>query len=227
MNGTITIPCVELPKIPEIPGITLLGGAELKGFLDFSAGAPTDCKITFNLLLQLAPLLASMACLLKILKAITALSDGIQNPSKIPDIPGAIADLAKCIPIPGLEIYLMIKGILELVLRFLSCFIENLESILSFQASIDLSAADDNPVLRATLICAQDSGKAAMDNMMLSLRPLEPILKMTKSLIGLAQLPINLPDLSNVSASGDVGLSIASLRKAVDDLKQAVQSIPG
>ena len=73
---------MSCPTIPDIPAISLLGGAELRGFLDFSAGAPTDCKLTFNLLLQLAPLLASMACIFKILKAITALADGIQDPDE-------------------------------------------------------------------------------------------------------------------------------------------------
>ena len=37
----------------------------------------------------------------------------------------------------------MVKGILSLVVRFLSCFIDNLESILKFQATIDLSAAEE------------------------------------------------------------------------------------
>jgi hypothetical protein len=227
MNDTVTIPCVDLPKIPEIPGITLLGGAELKGFLDFSAGAPTDCKITFNLLLQLAPLLASMACIFKILKAVTALADAVQDPSKIPSIAGAITDLAKCIPVPGIEFYLMIKGILSLVIRFLSCFIDNLESILKFQATIDLGPAEGNPVLRETLICAQHNSQASMDNMMLSLQPLQPIMKVATMLLGMANLNVQLPDLNNVSASGEATQTIASLKQAVNQLKQAVASIPG
>ena len=159
MNDTLA-PCFTLPTI-DIPSISLLGGAELKGLADFSLGAPTDCKLTFNLLLQLAPLLASMACIFKILKAITALADGIQDPAKIPSIPGAITDLAKCIPLPGIELYLMIKGILSLLVRFLSCFIGDLESIVKFQATIDLTAADGNPVLHGWLICAQNNAKQA------------------------------------------------------------------
>jgi hypothetical protein len=227
MNATLTVPCVELPKIPEIPAISLLGGAELRGFLDFSVGAPTDCKLTFNLLLQLAPLLASMACIFKILKAITALADGIQDPSKIPSIPGVITDLGKCIPVPGIQFYLMIKGILSLVVRFLSCFIDDLESILKFQATIDLSAADGNPVLRDTLICAQNNAQTSMDNMMLSLQPLEPILKVATMLIGMTPLGIKLPDVSTLTASADKIEVVASLKQAVDQLKQAVDSIPG
>jgi hypothetical protein len=190
-------------------------------------GAPTDCKLTFNLLLQLAPLLASMACIFKILKAITALADGIQDPAKIPSIPGAITDLAKCIPLPGIELYLMIKGILSLLVRFLSCFIGDLESIVKSQATIDLSAADGNPVLHDWLICAQNNAKQSMDNMMLSLQPVQPIMNVTAMLIGLAKLPIQLPDLSNLSLGADANLTIASLKQSVDTLKSAVASIPG
>ena len=146
---------------------------------------------------------------------------------KIPSIPGAITDLAKCIPVPGIEFYLMIKGILSLVVRFLSCFIDSLESILKFQATIDLSAADGNPVLRDTLICAQNSAKASMDNMMLSLQPLEPILKVATMLIGMTPLGIKLPDISTVSASADTTEVVTSLKQTVDQLKQAIDSIPG
>jgi hypothetical protein len=227
MNTTVTYPLVELPKITAIPTISLLGGAELKGFPDFSAGAPTDSKLTFNLMLQLAPLLASMACIFKILKAVTALADAVQDPTKIPSIPGAINDLIKCLPVPGIESYLMIKGILNLVIRFLSCTIDNLENVLEFQATIDLSAADGNPVLRDTLIRAQDSAKTSMDNIMLSLQPLEPIQKVATMLIGMTPLGIKLPDVSAITASADTTEVVTSLKQAVDQLKQAVDSIPG
>jgi hypothetical protein len=235
MSDTLTIPCVELPKI-DIPSISLLGGAELKGFADFSLGAPTDCKLTFNLLLQLAPLLASMACIFKIFNVFVKLEDFLNAatnppfkdlPGTVPGVVDAIAELKKCIPIPGIDLYLMITGILKLVVDFLSCFIDSFGSILEFHASIDLSAADDNPVLRAGLVCAQHNAKQSMDNMMLSLQPLQPIMKVATMLIGLAKLPIQLPDLSNLSVSADANVTIASLKQAVDALKSAVASIPG
>jgi hypothetical protein len=235
MNDTVTIPCVELPKIPDIPGISLLGGAEIKGFMDFSLGAPTDCKLTFNLLLQLAPLLASLACILKIFNVIVKLEDfvnAVKPPfdklvDVVPGLISAIGELKKCVPIPGIDLYLMIKGILSLVLRFLSCFIDTLEGILQFQATIDLTAADDNPVLRDTLICAQDSAKASMDNMMMSLQPLEPIMKVATMLLGLAQLPVQLPDFATITLSADATQTVAALKHSVDALKKAADSIPG
>ena len=69
------IPCVELKPLGDIPEIKLLGGVDLQAFVDVSAGPPTDCKLTLNLMLQLAPLLASMACLFKILDVISKIKD--------------------------------------------------------------------------------------------------------------------------------------------------------
>jgi len=235
MNDTVTVPCVKLPQI-DIPSISLLGGVEIKGFADFSLGTPTDCKLTFNLLLQLAPLLASMACIFKIFNVIVKLEDFLNAATSPPfnDLPGtvpavidAITELKKCIPIPGIELYLMITGILKLVLDFLSCFVDTLSSIVEFHASIDLNAAEGNPVLQAWLGCAQDNAKESMDNMMVSLQPLQPIMKVATMLIGLAKLPIQLPDLSNLSLDADASVTIASLKQAVDTLKSAVASIPG
>ena len=228
--------CVELPKIPKIPNIELLGGVELKGFLDFSLGSPTDCRITFNLLLQLAPLLASMACLFKILNVISKLEDFVKAvappfdklPSVVPGLLDAIAQLSGCIPalqIP--QLFIMIKGLLALVIDFLSCFINQLDSILSFQAKIDFKAAEGNPALIAELTCARDNAKTAMDNMMLSLQPLEPIFKAISMVGGIAGLSLNLPDLSSVSAGPVQVQVISNLKQTVDQLKQVVSAIPG
>jgi hypothetical protein len=236
MSATISTPCLKLPKLPQIPNIKLMGGAELKGFADFSLGPPTDCKLTFNLLLQLSPLLASMACLFKILNVFSKLkdfADAAKNPFKLvdaaPGLIGAIGELSHCIPALALpDFVLMIKGILNLVISFLSCFLNQLDDILKFQASIDLKSAEGNPTLKATLLCAQDNAKTSMDNLMMSLQPLEPILQMVGVVVGIAGLPaLELPDVASISSSTDQTQTIESLAKAVDSLKTAISSLPG
>jgi hypothetical protein len=232
----VNIPCVDLPTI-EIPNLTLIGGAELKGFLDFSAGTPTDCKLTFNLLLQLAPLLASMACLLKVLDVIGKLKSFVEavpsiDPSKIgkavPDLIEAIDKLSGCIP--GLPKFnfsaaLMIKGMLQLVIKFLLCFITQLESLIQFQASLDFKAAEGNPALQASLACARDNAQTSMDNLMLSLQSIQPVISVAGSVAGLAGAPINLPDLSSVSG-GDHAQAITSLRQSITALNSAISALP-
>lgn len=237
MEDNDSVACLELPKIPEIPTLSLLGGAELKGFLDFSLGAPTDCKITFNLLLQLGPLVASMACLLKILDVIGKLQkfveavpslDPIAIGKAVPELIGAIGKLSGCIPgLPDFNFsaVFMIKGMLELIINFLLCFISQLESIISFQASIDLEAAEGNPVLIASLTCALDNAQTSMDNLMLSIQPLQPILMTITTVAGLAGQSITLPDLSSISAGRDQTQALTSLREAVAGMQRVIEAL--
>src|SRR6266850_5674336 len=67
-------PCIDLslPK-PSPMQITLPTGAVIKAVNDISKGIPTDCSMSFNLLIQLQPFLASFECLLRILKLLGAL----------------------------------------------------------------------------------------------------------------------------------------------------------
>lgn len=239
MNNGKNEPCVKFPEIPEIPSIQLLGGAELKSFIDFSQGMPTDCKLTFNLLLQLSPLLASMACLLKILDVIGKLQKfftdlvGQDDPlsklgkaiGDIPELLKAMDKLSNCIPLPGVaipQIILMIKGILQLIINFMSCFLSQLDSIVRFQASIDLKAADGNPVLLASLQCARENSKISMDNLMLSLQPIQPLLDMVSMVGSIVGPPLNLPKISDISVNQNHAEVITSLREAIEKMKQVI-----
>lgn len=230
------IPCVELPKLGELPKIPLLGGAELNAFIDVAGGAPTDCKLTFNLLVQLGPLFASLACLFKILDVIGKISDfatAVPDPVKlgkaVPALVGAIADLQSCIPplqIPNL--LRMLKAILMLILNFLACVLEQIDSVLKFRATIDLDGAADNPALLKTLTCAQNTADAAMGNVMASLKPIAPLMNVVKLIAGIAMPGLALPDLASLSAEGsDVERTVASLESTVKSLRDVVASIPG
>lgn len=231
-----SVTCAKLPKLQGIPNITLLGGAEIKAFADFSQGMPTDCKLTFNLLLQLSPLLASMACLLKILNVIGKLQAFVEAakppftdlPGTIPDLLAAIGALKDCIPALAIpQIVFMLKGMLQLIVNFLDCFISQLDSIVKFQASIDLTQAEGNPVLRESLLCARDNAQASMDNLMLSLQPVQPILSMVTNVASIAGQSISLPDLSGVGGGADPAQVVTSLRDAIASLKNVIASLPG
>ena len=231
------LPCVELKPLGDIPEIKLLGGAELQAFVDVAAGPPTDCKLTLNLLVQIAPLLASTACLFKILDVISKIKDFadgakdldiVKLGTAVPKLIDAITKLEGCIPalqIPRLV--LMVSGILKLVIRFLSCFINQLESIIEFRASLDFAAADGNPVLKEALTCAQNSADAAQENLLKSIGPLKPVLDIVGMVGGLAGLSLELPDTASLSAGGDVTSTIASVKQAIDSLQNIADNLPG
>ena len=201
---------------------------DLKGMLDFTVGAPHDCTLAINLMLQISPLLASMSCLLKILAVIKAMEKFVKNPlTETTELLEKIGDVAGCfVALIPLNVAITIKGILELIISFLSCFLEQLESLITFQASIDLNAAKGNETLRLTLECAKENAQTAMDNLTLSLESIQPLLGLTTSLGAVVGIDVKLPSLASISAQKDQTQAITSLKEAVDAMRQAIQALP-
>lgn len=210
-----TAPCLKLPET-EVITIPLPFGAELKSILDASK-PPSDCAVVHSLMLQLMPLLASMTCLLKMLKVMAAaeevlkpLKEGI-SPTTPVDVLSAVvtkvlpalADLSKCFLVfDPCQIARMISAILGLLLRFLMCFVQAVESILNFQVGIDLDSAEGNPVLLAALTCAQDNAQTSLMNLQQALEVVQPLLDMISPLLELAGVPaIELPPMELESGS--------------------------
>ena len=229
------IPCVELPKIPQIPKIPLLGGAELRAFIDSSLGPPSDCRLTFNLLIQLAPYLGNLACFIKLMNVIAKLKDfvtAVPDPVKlgkaVPDLVKAIEDVTLCIPIFAIpNLLAMLKAILLLILSFLRCLVQQIQSVLKFQATLDLSGAGDNDALRGILECAKKNADTTMDSVKKSVEPLEPIFQMVGILADLAGHPIELPDMSAISAGVDASATLQPLMDTITGLEAIVEAIPG
>ncbi|MBV9927292.1 MAG: hypothetical protein JOZ96_19900 [Acidobacteria bacterium] len=234
MDATFEIPCPQFPEVSADLKVKLPFG-ELKAFRDFTQGLPTDCTMTFNLLLQIQPLLASMACMLKILNVIGKLKgffDAGPNPfemaKKAGEVAGAIAEVGSCLP-PAmfLSLFCTIKDILLIIVNFLLCLISQLESILEFQVGIDLNAAAGNPALKATLQCALENSKRSAEHLAASIGPIQPLLDMVSMIAGIVGLNIALPPLSGTFQPGaDMAEGVAKLKQSVEALKQVVETIP-
>jgi hypothetical protein len=108
----------------------------------------------------------------------------------------------------------------------LSCFLEQLDSLIKFQASIDLNAAEGNPTLRLSLECARDNAKTSMDNLMLSLQSVQPLINMTTSLAGVGGIDLKLPAMSEISMQKDHTQVITSLGEAVSTMREAINALP-
>ena len=225
----IEVECPEIPEISKLPNINFLGITELKGFLDFSLGTPRDCTLSINLMVQIAPLMASMRCLLRILAVIGALKKAFGTPPDTIELFQKIDELSDCIqivlgPIP---IAITIKAVLELIINFLSCFLEQLDSLIKFQAKIDLSSGEGNPVLQGSLECALNNSRTSTDNLMLSLDAVQPLLDMSTSIANVVKIDIELPDMTGMSAKENKIEVISDVKQAIEKMKEAIAKLPG
>lgn len=233
-----TQPASPLPKCrklkaPKVPTIQLPFGATLKGMSDFSQGLPTQCNLNFSLLVQLGPLLAAMACMLKILNVIGKLEAFVKAVSEPPKLPEAskelieaIGDVSLCLPpmaFPQLAITL--KQILELIVGILQCLVNALDSILEFQQNIDFASAEGNPALEQALQCAQDNAAASMDAVATSLEGLQPIIQMVTIIADIAQISLK-PIMVPATAGADALETVQSLRDTIDGLAAVIDAIP-
>ena len=241
VTATIDIPCIEIKALGDLPNIPLPAGAQINPFIELGGPQPTDCKLSFNLLLQIGPLFASMGCLLKILGVLGAIMEFAQavpgvvtSPGKlataIDDLVTSIKDALKCFPPLAIPDFLeMIKQIILLILSYLECFLEQVDSILKFKVGLDFDAAADNPALTNALQCASDSADASMQNLMKSLGPIQPILKVVSTIAGMTGTSLSLPDFSSITLSADgsgVEQMVASMKSSVDGLRSVVASLP-
>ena len=134
----------ELMAAPEVPGprpppprqqkITLPSGGTLTALQDLGKAIPTDCSLTFSLMVQIMPLMASMECLLKVLKLLKPLTDAVTSPPPTPklvkEIVQAVADLAPCfLMVTPAGMIPFVRDILCLILALLRCLIGQLKTL--------------------------------------------------------------------------------------------------
>jgi hypothetical protein len=232
-GASVQIPCVKLPKVPTDLSVTLPGGAELKAFADFSQGIPDDCTITFNLMLQLAPVLASIACLLKVINVVQALkgvAEGLPTLdfSAVPDLIKAINKATGCFAaVLPVNIIITIKGVLQVIIKFMNCFLYQLMSVIDFQANIDMSIAEGNPALQATLSCAQSNADLAMDHIKAGLGPIQPLLDMLDMLADVADVSLGLPSMDDIAVDGEAETVIKDIKQMITKMEEVVDALPG
>jgi hypothetical protein len=233
-------PCeaIKLPK-PSPMSIQLPTGGSLKAFTDISKGIPTDCSMSLSLLLQVAPLLASMDCLLKILKLLKPLIDIVKGlpfpPVKaVSDFIEAAADLAPCllIPVPGGNIVPFIRDILCLILKMLRCFLGQLKTVAGVMGglALQLKLAQDtgNSELQMAIQCAQENAEISAQHLTQSIEPIRALLDLVGPLLGLAQVPaIQLPVLGSQTDVESLNQTIQTMQGVVDVIQGAVDAIGG
>jgi hypothetical protein len=232
----LSIPsCIDLslPK-PSLPEIRLPTGGSIKGIADLTKGVPSDCSLYFSLALQLAPIMASIECLVKVLGLIKPLIDVVGSLGPPPDpikLPKAISDfleaakaVAPCLLVPTPAAMVpFVADILRLLIALLRCLIQQMRSIIALLDGLELSIADatkaGNTELLATLQCARDNAQTAASGTMQGIEPIKVLLELAGPFLGIAGVqPIAIPALAS-------GTDLVALKNVLDTLQTVVNTM--
>ncbi len=237
-------PCkdVKLPG-PKPLKVTLPSGGSIQAFSDMSKGIPTDCSMTFNLLGQLAPFLASIDCLLKLLGIIAPLIDVVKGLGPPPDpikLGGAIPKfmkaaekLAPCLlVVTGAPLIPFIRDVLALIIKVLNCFLGQLKTIMGVMGGLSLqiatAAQDSNTELQKILECAKENAVTSSDHLMKSIEPIGVLLELLGPILELAGQPsIQLPQLGSQTDMESLNQVIETMQTVVATLQTVVDALGG
>lgn len=242
LNKTFQIPpCVQLKlKTPSPLKVNLPTGGTLTAFSDLSKGIPSDCSLTFSLLLQIAPFLASTECLLKVLgligpliEFVKAVPDPIKLATVVPKFLKAAEAVMPCVAVvTGLGIIPFIKDLLCLIIKALNCFLGQMKTLLAVMSglSLQLSAAQasgDTDLMNA-IQCEQENAQALAGNMTASIEPIGVVLQLAGTLFGIAGMkPIELPAIGSATDLQSLNSLVETLQGVVGTLTIAADALGG
>jgi hypothetical protein len=234
---------IKLPK-PGNVSLTLPNGGQLKALVDITKGIPDDCSMTFSLLLQLGPFLASIECLLKVLKLIQPLIDVISSLGPPPDpikLPEAIkkfieasVEVLKCVGflLTPAGVIPFVKDLLCLIIKVLKCIAAQLKSIANVMGGIALqlesATADGNTQLLEQLQCAQENAAGSAAHVMTAIEPITALLALAQPFLEIAQVPpIAIPAFGSSADVEGLNQVVTTLESLVQVLTLAVEPLGG
>jgi hypothetical protein len=234
-------PCSQVTlKAPSPLKITLPTGGTLSAFADLSQGIPSDCSLTFSLMLQVAPFLASIECLLKVLgligplvEFVKAVPDPIKLASTVPKFLQAAEAVMPCVAVvTGFGIIPFIKDLLCLIIKALNCFLTQLQTLLGTMESLALGlsaaqAAGDNDLMNA-IQCEQANAQVLAGNMTASIEPIGVILELAGTLFSIAGMqPITLPSAGSATDLASLNTLVETMQGVVGTLQTAAAALGG
>jgi hypothetical protein len=240
----LSIPrCVDL-RLPQakMPEIRLPTGGSIKAIADLTKGIPSDCALNFSLAAQLAPIMASIECLVKLLALIKPLIEMIKavaslDPIKIgnamPDFIKAAAEaVAPCLLVPTpLNMIPFVKDILALLIAMLRCLVQQLRSVVDLLARLETSIAQaerqGNVELLSTLQCAQENARISATGTLHGIEPIKVLLELAGAFMEIAGVPaITLPDMGAGQNTAALRDALNTLQGVLDTMQQIVDALP-
>src|SRR6266567_753911 len=177
--------CADVSLPPPKPlKVQLPGGGTLSAFSDLSKGIPTDCAMTFSLLLQIGPFLGATECLVKVLKLVQTVVDVLKSATFPTDLISAIPKIVKAAE-PVIECAVsftpaglipFIRDLLCLILKVLKCLLEQMKSVLKIleetTPQIAIAEQSGNTESLQSLQCAQNNALTQTQHLTASLEAL-------------------------------------------------------
>lgn len=231
---------LALPK-PQPLKVRLPNGGTLTAIADLSKGIPNDCSLSANLLLQIAPFLASIECLLKVLGLIKPLTTLLQalvppNPVKalevLPDFLKAVDGLKGCLLmiVPGGQMFGFLKDLLLLIIKLIKCLIGQLETILGIMQGIELKIGDaerlGNTELVRALNCAKKNAQRSAEHSQQSMEPVINIVGLVQPFLEIANIKLAIPAIGSAEDSAALAQTIQNLKDVVTNVETILETLP-
>lgn len=233
--------CIPMPQPGKVE-INLPMGGTLKGVADITKAIPDDCTLSFSLVLQLAPFLANLDCLFKIVKVIQPMLDVVTGLGKldVPKVAGALPKLIEAAPplieciakFTGAGIPLFVRDLLCLIIKLLSCIIGQLKSIMNVMGGLAIqiqsAQAAGNAELLAALECSQKNAQTSAQHMVSAIEPIVLLLSLAEPFLGIAGIdPIKIPAVATPDDLGKMQDAVNTLDELVKTLKLAAEVVGG
>jgi hypothetical protein len=228
----------EYPSPPQQQELPLPGGMRLTGMVELPQGVSDECRVTFNLMLQLGPLLASLECFIRLMRFIgwllkfvkvVAPPDPIEIPKLLQELPPISADLMECVTayLPQ-NICPPVKAMLLLIARYLECLLEVLDSIGRQQLEIGVKMGDaqGNPELQEALNLASQNVEAVAGQALASAGPALELLNTVNTLLTIVGAgAVAVPSLDQFTG-GAVSDALQPLQDVVTTIKTVAEALP-
>jgi hypothetical protein len=232
-----------LPPPPEQKSLSLPGGGSVTGMVNLPQGVSEDCRVNFNLMLQLGPIFGNLECVLCVFKFVgivfdfvKLVPDTISNPTKVTDlkkIVDKLQEVSECLPacviaFTPLGMCPPIKDFIQLIVSYLRCLVEMIESVAqqNVQIQIQMGEAQGNPELLEVLNLAQQNADRVGAQALKSAGPALDILTAISSLIQVVGGgAVNVPSLDQMSG-GAIGEAVQPLKDLLEVLEQVVEAVP-
>lgn len=230
------------PPKPVLP-LCLPFGGSFQPIVDVTKAIPDDCSLSFSLLLQLPPLLASLGCFIKLLKLVQPLIDIITgltslpvNPKKIgdamPKFVEAAAEIALCFASFPIGIPKFVRDVLHMIARLLACIGGELKSIATLMNGISISIktaqAAGNHALIQQLECAQNNLQAQAQAAVGSLDMIQAVLSVAEPLLAIAGVSLTIPTIGAPQAAHEVleaANTMLSIGSSVEEIATALDKL--